>query len=418
MNTSKLLDVSLAREKLLTHFEAIDTEKLPVDRCLGRILAETVVSNFDLPLFSNSSMDGFGICVTDFEKFKKDHSIILDVVGDIPAGKRYNRTLKPGQAVRIMTGAPVPDGVDAVVPVEYTNIDFKNQSETVPEKIEIKKEVRQFDNIRIKGSDLRKGDTVLEPGRKIRPQDIGFLTMLGIVEVKVHKIPRVAVFSTGDELIKPGQELLHGKIFDSNSPSLKSLLQLSNVDVINFGIIPDTEQDIAVVLNEILKNGVDLILSSAGVSVGVYDFVRKVIEDNGQLEMWRINMRPGKPFMFGYYKDTPIIGLPGNPVSAYVSFLVFVQPVINKIGGYTTYSRPTSDAKLLTQIHSDGRESYLRAKISKENGELVADLTGHQGSGNMHSLVKANALIKVPAGIYNLPANSIVRAWIIGEYPN
>jgi molybdopterin molybdotransferase len=261
--------------------------------------------------------------------------------------------------------------------------------------------------------DVRKGDTVLRKGRRLNAQSLGVLAMLGFSTVEVHKKPRVGLFSSGDELLAVDAPLEPGKIRDSNSYMLAALIESADVEVLRLGVAKDSRDSVAGLLEEALARNADLILSSAGVSVGAYDFVKGVIESNGALDFWRVNMRPGKPLAFGNYRDIPFIGLPGNPVSAFVGFEVFVRPTLGRLSGLSDGSRPTVRVRCEDEILSDGRESYLRAILNEENGIHTAKLTGHQGSGNLLSLVQADALLIIPAGVKCVPAGQEVNAWLL-----
>jgi molybdopterin molybdotransferase len=231
------------------------------------------------------------------------------------------------------------------------------------------------------------------------------------VNVVVYRQPRIALLSSGDELLPAEAPLAPGKIHESNSRVLSVLAGSMGVEVIQLGIATDSEADIRTRLDRAVHEKADMIVTSAGVSVGAFDFIKSVIEDAGGLDFWKVNMRPGKPLAFGKYKGIPIFGLPGNPVSAFVGFEVFVRPALEKLIGVEVKTRPRQTAQLAEPIQSDGRESYLRAIVSQENGRLTARLTGHQGSGNMFSLVRANALLIVPSGVKSLPAASEVEIW-------
>jgi molybdopterin molybdotransferase len=237
--------------------------------------------------------------------------------------------------------------------------------------------------------------------------------MLGYATVKVYKKPRVALLSSGDELLPVNAPLESGKIRDSNSYMLTALIESAGAEVLQLGVAKDTFESVTNLLEDALSLNVDLILSSAGVSVGAYDFVKEVIEANGALDFWRVNMRPGKPLAFGNYKTVPFIGLPGNPVSAFVGFEVFVREVIGRMAGCSDGSRHKVKVRTGEEIQSDGRESYLRAVIHEQDGVLVAKLTGHQGSGNLLSLVQADALLIIPAGVKCVPAGQEVNAIFI-----
>jgi molybdopterin molybdotransferase len=314
-----------------------------------------------------------------------------------------------------MTGAVIPKDADAVVPVEGTDFNGRSPGMDAPEQVKIYEAVTSGSYVRPKGQDARAGDVILNPHSILRPQELGFLAMTGVTSVFVFKRPRIALLSTGDELLEAGQILDPGKIYDSNSFTLASLINIYGGESIRLGISTDNEKDVEVHLESAEELGVDLILSSAGVSVGAFDFVRSVVEKNGQLNFWRVNMRPGKPIAFGTYKDIPIIGLPGNPVSAFVGFEVFVRPALLKMAGLNNIERIRLKVNLTEPIESDGRESYLRAIIYEENGILMARLTGHQGSGNLRSLVQANALLIVPSEVKYLPIGTRLDAWIIGD---
>jgi molybdopterin molybdotransferase len=312
-----------------------------------------------------------------------------------------------------MTGAQVPDGAEAVVPVEDTDFNNRDAGSAAPESVLINKSVNRGENIRPRGMDIRAGEVVLHKGRTLKPQDLGLLAMLGFAQIPVHRKARVALFSSGNELLEVGAALEPGKIRDSNSYTLVALLEEAGADAIRLGVAKDNRESVKVLLDKSVDLDVDLILSSAGVSVGAFDFVKEVIEADGKMDFWRVNMRPGKPLAFGEYKNIPFIGLPGNPVSAFVGFEVFVRGVIGKLNGIYNGGRRKVRVRCAEQIDSDGRESYLRAQVDEENGMLVAHLTGHQGSGNLHSLVQANALLIIPAGVKCVPAGQEVNAWLI-----
>jgi len=279
--------------------------------------------------------------------------------------------------------------------------------------VKIYRAVKAGENVRPKGQDVHAKEQVMQPGIHLRPQEIGFLAMLGIAQVSVHTLPRVAVFATGDELISVGSHLEPGKIYDSNSYTLISQIEKYGAHAVNLGIVADNIDAVRACLDRAITEGVDLIISSAGVSVGAFDFVRNVVEEGGHLTFWRVNMRPGKPLAFGEYKGVPFLGLPGNPVSAFVGFEVFVRPAILKMSGTGGRERPFQKVKLQEQIESDGRESYLRGIVTHQDGVWMARLTGHQGSGNLRSLVQANALLLVPSGVKSLPVGAEVDAWIL-----
>jgi len=408
-----LLSVDEARSRILSHFQPIGIETLPLAGCARRVLATDVTAQNDLPSFDNSSMDGFAVIASDLANATPASPQTLSVVADIPAGSSSDVTLTPSQAARIMTGAPMPKGADAVIPVEETDFHDRSPGTPAPKSVTIYKALSAGDYVRAQGTDVQTGQPVLHTGHKLRPQDLGLLAMLGVADVPVYRKPRVALLSSGDELVPVDAPLRPGKIRDSNTYTLSALLEGAEVEVLNLGIAADRRESVEGLLEKAAAQKVDLILSSAGVSVGAFDFIKDVVEAQGELTFWRVNMRPGKPLAFGKFKGIPFIGLPGNPVSAFVGFEVFVRPALEQLSGLETVSRPRVRVRLAEGISSDGRESYLRANVSEENGILCAHLAGHQGSGNLLSIVQANALLIIPAGVKSLATGKEVDAWLL-----
>lgn len=408
-----LLTVKEAQARILSSFKTVDTESVSLVQSAGRVLAEDISAPADLPPFNNSSMDGYAVLAVDVSAASPANPITLKVVADIPAGTQVDTLIRSGQAARIMTGAPLPPGADAVVPVEDTLLsggrtDFHGVN---PETIAIARPAGAGANIRSRGMDIRQGQVLLNKGRKLKPQDVGLLASIGKSTIRVYRKPRIALFSSGDELVQPGSPLGPGQIYDSNQFVLAAILEREGAQVIRLGVSPDDPEHISAYLQRAVEEKVDLIVSSAGVSVGAYDFVRQVIERHGSLDFWRVNMRPGKPLAFGAFSGIPFIGLPGNPVSAFVGCLIFVLPALLALSGNTQPAPRREKARLSHAIESDGRESYLRAWVNDEGGQLVASLTEHQGSGNLYSLVRANALLIVPSGVKSLPSDSEVDVW-------
>ncbi len=408
-----MLTVTEARERILSHFQATTEETLPLIKCANRILAVDITAAHELPLFNNSSMDGFAIRAVDSRSAAVDSSLTLSVVADIPAGSAPTVTLAQGQAARIMTGAQIPAGADAVIPVEDTDFNSREAGTAAPQTVSFTRTVKAGENVRTRGMDLHTGDVVLRKSRRLKPQDLGLLAMLGIANVKVHKKARIALLSSGSELIEVDAPLTEGKIHDSNSYALAAAIESTGAEVVRLGVAKDTLESVTGLLEKAAHEKVDLIISSAGVSVGAFDYVKEVIESKGKLDFWRVNMRPGKPLAFGEYRGKAFIGLPGNPVSAFVGFEIFVRPVLEKLSGQLDGSRLTVKVRCGEEIESDGRESYLRAKIRNENGVYIAALTGHQGSGNLLSLVQADALLIIPAGVKCLPVGQEVDAILL-----
>ena len=408
-----LLSVEQARQRILSQLKPVKTESAHITQCTSRVLSADIVAADDLPLFNNSSMDGFALRAADTSNAATASPLTLSVVADIPAGSSPTISLAPGQAARIMTGAQMPAGADAVIPVEETDFNDRTPGTPAPKTISLTRPLQNGENVRSRGMDVLAGESVLKAGHLLKPQDVGLLAMLGFTKIEVYKKPRVALLSSGDELVETGAPLEPGKIRDSNSYMLASLIESTGAEVIRLGVAKDSRESIQEFVEEAVIQKVDLIVSSAGVSVGAFDYVKEVVDSNGSLDFWRVNMRPGKPLAFGSYKDIPFIGLPGNPVSAFVGFEVFARFALERQGGRSDGGRQSVRVRCEEEIISDGRESYLRAIILQTNEVLSARLTGHQGSGNLLSLVQANALLIIPAGVKCVPAGQEVSAWLL-----
>jgi molybdopterin molybdotransferase len=407
-----MLSVQAAKERILDRMLPVGSLSLPLDQTAGRVLARDILAEVDLPAFDYSSMDGFALQAADVEQASPACACILQVVADIPAGGAEDKFIRSGQAARIMTGAPLPPGADAVVMVEDTNFKLFSAGAAAPQQVAVFRPVVPGQFIRQRGEDLHAGQKVLIAGRKLRAQEIGLLAMLGVAQVQVHRPVRVALFSSGDELLALHEPPSLGKVYDANSYSLAALAGGCGAEVIRLGVAADQAEDIRIHLEHAVAAQADVIVSSAGVSVGAFDYVKAVVEEQGELDFWKVNMRPGKPLAFGRYRGIPFFGLPGNPVSAFIGFQLFVQPALEKLSGMTTAQAVRLTARLAEPIESDGRESYLRAVVREENGKLVARLTGHQASGNIFSLVQANAYLIVPSGVKALPADAEVQIWL------
>jgi len=380
---------------------------------LGRVLAKPIVAQDSLPPFANSAMDGYTVLAANTVGASEQQPVSLQVVGDIAAGGMPEMTINPGTAARIMTGAPIPPGADAVVPVEDTDEAWREAERPLPAAIKIKRPVKPGDYLRQSGEDIQRGETVLEKGHVIRSQEIGVLASLGISLLTVIRQPRVGILATGDELISIEQPLQPGKIRNSNGYAQTAQVLALGAIPVPLGIARDTEADVREKLQAGLDAGVDLFISSAGVSVGAYDVVKAVLESEGNVGFWRVRMRPGKPLAYGTYHNTPYLGLPGNPVSAMVSFERFARAAIRKMGGHIALDRPQISVVLQEDIESDGRESYIRAVVEKKNGAYLAATTGGQGSHMMTSLVKANALLIIPEGVTAVFRGETLSAWML-----
>jgi molybdopterin molybdotransferase len=405
-----LITVDEALAEILSHVHPLERESIPILEALGRVLAEKIISNIDIPPFDNSAVDGYAVRSEDVAGATVDAHLRLAVVGSVAAGYVAGASMAPGVTIRIMTGAPLPEGADAVVPYEDTS-DFDRSKEerlAAPAKeVEVRQAVAPRDNVRPAGEDIRRGEEVMAPGRVIRPQEIGVLASLGRVTVVVHRRPRVAILATGDELLEVGKPLKPGKIRNSNEYTNAALVTRTGGIPIRLGIARDTETDLTAKIRTGLELGADLFLTSGGVSVGDYDVVKDVLDAEGQMQFWQVAMKPGKPLAFGLLAGgVPLIGLPGNPVSAMVSFEQFARPAILKMLGHTNLGKPSVQAILDESLKNSGRRGYIRVVVTRQEDGYHARTTGEQGSGVLTSMAKANGLAVVPEGILFVQAGS------------
>lgn len=359
----------------------IPAESVPVAQALGRVLARDVAAPFDVPPADNSAVDGYAVRVTDLVPGGRAR---LRVVSDLPAGSTYQGTLGPGEALRIMTGAPLPAGADTVVPQELA----EREDGTV--RLEA---VDAGANVRARGEDVRAGAVVLAPGAVLRPQELGLLASLGLHEAWVHGRPRVALLSTGDEVVEPGLPRKPGQIYDANRFSLHGLVEAAGATPVDFGIVPDVRDVLRVRLLE-AADSAHVVLTSGGVSVGVYDLVKQVLAEIGGIDFWQVAMQPGRPLAVGKIGESHFFGLPGNPVASMLCFLLFVRPALWKLAGRRQLEPPRFTAVATEPMRKKaGRREFKRGILSfTERGWEVAT-TGPQGSGILSSMVVANCLI-------------------------
>ncbi len=412
---SDLLSVSDALARLLAVFNPTPLERLPLAQALGRVTASEISASLDLPPFTNSAMDGFALRAVDVAGASRTNPQTLAVAADIPAGASSSAAIAPGQAARIMTGAAIPAGADAVIPVEDTDCAARGTDFPLPAQVRVYRALSPGAHIRRQGEDTRAGDLLFQPGCRLRPQDVGLLAMLGVSQAPVHRLPQAAIVSSGDELLPVEETLRPGFIHDSNTYMLAALVESAAARPFNLGVAADRPEAVQERLDRAAALGVDLILSSAGVSVGAFDYVRQVVQAHGQLDFWRVNMRPGKPIAFGAYRGIPFIGLPGNPVSAFVGFEVFVRPALYRLAGLLNWRRQPLRVRLLEPLETDGRETFLRAFVHFEDGEWQARLAGHQGSGNLRGFTLANALLIVPSAVKSPPTGAELDAWLLDD---
>ena len=399
-----MLSVEEALDRILSFFHTLGPEDRPILDALGQVLAENVSAEFDIPPLDNSAMDGYAVQAASIEGASSVSPVVLRVIGSVAAGEVPQHEVTPGTAVRIMTGAPVPKGADAVAPFEETDEDERQRGGRPSSEIGVYFHKPRLANVRPAGQDVKKGERVLEKGAVLRPAEIGVLTSLGLSEVRVVRRPLAAILATGNELIEPTAALTAGKIYDSNSYSLASAGKRAGGVPLMLGIADDNLDSIGAKIEQAMDS--DILITSAGVSKGDYDVVKDVLARYGRIEFWSVRMRPAKPLAFGLLqgpngKVLPHLGLPGNPVSAMVAFEQFGRAAIKKMMGRPNSSIPTVEAVLEEPIQNiDGRRVYARVVVTKRNGTYYAKLTGHQGSNLLTSLARANGLAICPE---NLP---------------
>jgi molybdopterin molybdotransferase len=394
-----MISVEEALEKILSYVDVLGHEKKPVLNCLGQVLAEDVYSTIDIPPLDNSAMDGYAVRAEDTRGTSRSSPRELIVVGEIAAGSIPREDVKAGMAIRIMTGAPMPKGADAVVQFEDTDEANRKLSQGSLSQIGIFCQVENGFNVRYKGEDIAARELVLKKGKTLRPSEIGVLASLGRATAAVIRRPIVAVLATGDELIGADQPLAPGKIHDSNSYTIAA-------EILRYGGIP-----------RILGIGRDLI-TSGGVSLGDYDVVKDVLKERGEIALWTICMKPGKPSAFGIIKNgekkVAHLGLPGNPVSSMVTFEQFARPAILKMMGKKSLVKPSLQAIIEDNVkNTDGRRMFARVMVTKRGGQYRARLTGPQGSGILTSMIKANGLAIIPENTKGVMRGDIVKVQML-----
>ena len=395
-----MLTYEEALAQILSHTAPLMSVQTPLREALGLILAEDLVTFHDLPPFDNSSMDGFAVRAADIAV----NGTVLPVQGDIAAGALSIPTLRPQMALRIMTGAPLPDGADTVVPVEDT--------EAHGNEITFLEDAEAGQHIRRRGEEVRSGTIVVPQGSRLRPAEIGMAATVGCAQVLAHPKPRVAIVSTGDELVEPGTPLQRGQIYNSNAYALAAQVEEAGGIVAQRLHARDTPEALRAAFDQCA--GADVLITSGGVSVGDFDYVKAVFAERGTVDFWRVAIRPGKPLAFGQWDSTLFFGLPGNPVSSMVTFELFVRPALRKLAGQPQLTRPEVTARLAEEVsHTPGRRSYQRAVVTQESGGYSARTTGAQGSGMLRSMVLANALLILPSDTAVFSADTEIAALLL-----
>lgn len=407
MPADRLSTVDEHVERIVESLEPLHPYDQPLLEALGLPVCENISAPMDLPGFDNSAMDGYAVYFSDVATASQDHPVHLPVVGEMAAGQTKLFALSPGTAVRIMTGAPVPHGADAVVPVEWTDGGVAS--------VRITKAPQRDQHVRHKGEDVQVGDVLLEDGSILGPRQLGLLASVGRSQVRSRPRPRIVILSTGAELREPGTALGHDSVYDANSYMLAAAARTAGAIVYRVGIVSDDPNDFRDALSDQLVRA-DLVVTSGGVSKGAYDVVKEVLSELGTVSFGEVAMQPGKPQGFGFVGEdsTPIITLPGNPVSSYVSFEVFVVPAIRRMMGRLPYRRPMVRALCRQGFPSiPGRQQYVRAQFEIDGkGAHVAPVGGH-GSHLVGDLAEANSLIVVPPEVTSVAGGEQVQVLVL-----
>ncbi|MBF0155297.1 MAG: molybdopterin molybdotransferase MoeA [Magnetococcales bacterium] len=398
-----MIDFAEARERVMAGVNPTGrTERIEVIAGLGRVLAMPVIAPLHVPNHDNSAMDGYGVRLADL---LSDQETTLTVVADLPAGDRLEHPLAAGEAVRIMTGAPIPAGCDCVVMQEVVRREGQ--------RVAIPPGQRAGQNVRRAGEDIRAGAQVLEPGRRLSPADLGLLTSLGFSHVTVTERLRVAVLSTGNEVQAVGSPLQPGHVYDSNRTALKTALEALGVTVIDLGLARDDREQIQAALNQGAATA-DAVITTGGVSVGDYDLVKEILSREGRIDFWKVAMKPGKPQAYGQLGRAAFFGLPGNPVSCLAVFLLMVRPALLRLMG----GSPEPDRHLRLPLRGrlvkkHGRMDFQRGVVHFDTDGPWVESTGAQGSGILTSMSRANAFIVLPSPPVEIQAGELVDVWLI-----
>jgi molybdopterin molybdotransferase len=399
-----------AARRILAEVRRQPALRVPLDDALDSVLAEDIVSPLDIPPWANSAMDGYAVRGDDVAGASPERPVRLPVVEHIPAGAFPTRSLGPGESARIFTGAPVPDGCDTVVRQEDTDLGAH--------RVTIVSDRDRGSNVRPAGEDIRRGATVLSAGTVLGAAQLGVLASLAVAHPLVYRRPRVAILGGGDEIVdvdRPEEILSGRKIASSNTHTLVAMVRKAGGEPVNLGIARDTPESLREHLGRALD--CDLLVTSAGISVGEHDYVRAVLDElGGQQRFWRIRMRPGAPVGFGQVSGIPWIGLPGNPVSTMVTFELFVRPAIRKMSGHALPFRRSVPVVLAESISLTPKlQHFLRGIVSFGSGPASARLTGPQGSGLLTSMARANALLLIPEGQLETPAGAELQAILLDD---
>lgn len=435
-----MIPLPQAQARIAGDINPLEIVDVPLAEALGLVLAEEIEASEAIPPFANTAMDGFALRAKDIAGASSDSPVRLSVVATIAAGSVAPRSLAPGEAMRIMTGAPIPDGADAVVMVELTDttvnaaagdagqqeagqLEGSQELEAGRETVAVKAEVAAGNHIRPAGDDLKPGTVIFSPGEELTPAHIGVMASIGPKTIKVHRRPRVGVFSTGDELVVGPEPLQPGQIRDSNRPSLLSLVREAGCTPIDLGCLRDNEAEIEQALSAAVRpavdSPVDALITTGGVSMGDFDFVKKVLSEIGDMSWMQVAIKPAKPLAFGLLNGVPIFGLPGNPVSSMVSFELFARPSLLTMMGRKNIRRATVRARASEPLRrsTDGKTHFARVIVSPQpDGALAVRSAGGQGSHQLSSMARANGLAILADGS-GVDEGGQVKVMLLGELP-
>jgi molybdopterin molybdotransferase len=404
-----MLTVEEARARILAAIAPhapLPAEAVPLTTALDRILAEDAIAHDETPPFINSAMDGYALRAEDTQRATAETPVTLRLAGEVPAGRIYAGVVATGEAVRILTGAPVPDGADAVLQQELT--------EVADGMVTVRQSVAAGNNMRPAGGDIRPGMRLIAAGTQLGPAEIALLAAAGIHPAPVTRRPRVAILATGDELAPLGETPRPGQIRETNSPYLIAAVLRAGGEPVPLGIARDRADEIRAKLDQ--ARTADLILTSGGVSVGDYDLVKQILAENGNIDFWRVQMKPGKPLAFGLLGETPLLGLPGNPASAAVTFELFGRPAIRRMLGCAQVERPLVHARLAgSSIERGDRRHFVRVRLSSHEGILEARQTGRQDSHLISSLQGASAYLVIAEGEGVVAEGEMVPALLLND---
>ena len=402
-NMAGMLELEEARARIFAAMEPLPKEAVALDAASGRCAAESVCSPLDLPPFDNSAMDGYAVRAADVATASPDSPAALRVVGREAAGEVFAGTVEAGTCVRLFTGSPLPDGADAVVMQEDTRL-----LAGAPDRIEVLDAVKPWENVRFRGEDVKRRAELVAAGERLTPGRLGLLAATGVREISVRRRPVVGVLATGSELIEAGTIWSPGKIYESNRVMIGALLSRAGAEARVFPLVPDTLEATRAALTNALTE-CDAVVTSGGVSVGELDFVKAAFEkQGGSMEFWKVSIRPGKPFVFGRRNGKFLFGLPGNPVSALVTFLLLVRPALLRWQGAVEVDLPFQECRLAEPLVNRGDRRHFVRVVVDDDG--VASSAGQQSSHMLGSLAAATGLVDVPPGT-TLPAGAVVRVW-------